>query len=295
MKIAFLGLGKMGSAIVRHLHPANGDSWDHELVVWNRSPEAAEALAADGFKAVPTTAEAVAGCDVVFTMLADDAATEAVLSGAIDAMPPGAIHVALSTISVALSKRLAEQHRGHGQQFVAAPVFGRPNIAAEGRLWIVMAGDAASVERVQPLLLRASRGISVVSEEPWRANALKLGGNFMIANMLESLSEGFIYAESQGIDPSVFLDTVNAALFQSGFYAAYGKVILHPPEQPGMSVSLGAKDIRLLRDAATEAGVRLPLADFIAAQLQDAIGTGLKDADWPTAQFKMAQKAAHGS
>jgi len=290
MRIGFLGLGKMGTPIALRLIAAG-----HELSVWNRTEGRAEPLLREGAIAAATPAEAELGADAVFTMLFDDAAHEEVLFGAnglMDALEPGALHISLSTISVALSERLTAEHARRGIDFVAAPVFGRPNVAEEGRLWIVVAGAADAVERARPLLEPLSRGISVVGPEPRQAHAVKLGGNFLISAMIHSLSESFVYAEAQGIEPEVFFETVNSALFQSPFYAAYAKVILHPPEKPGATIDLGAKDLRLLREAAADSGVRLSLADNLAEIFAEARRIGLGSADWPVGQYRMAQMRA---
>jgi len=287
MQIAFLGLGKMGVAIARRLL-ASG----HPLTVWNRTEDKARDLAAHGATIASSPAEAVAGADVVFTMLFDDSAHEDVLFGrgaALSAMKAGALHISLSTISVALSERLTAEHARHGQQFVAAPVFGRPNVAEEGRLWIVIAGEEEPVQQARPLLNPLARGISVVGAEPRQAHALKLGGNFLISAMIHSLGEAFVYAEAQGIAPEAFLEAVNQALFQSPFYAAYGKVMLHPPDQPGATVELGAKDLHLLREAAASRQVRLSLADNLAEIFAEAQKAGLGQTDWAVGQYRMAQ------
>ena len=136
-------------------------------------------------------------------------------------------------------------------------------MAEEGRLWIVAAGADAAIERARPILELLSRGISVVGREPRQAHAVKLGGNFLIGAMIHALSEAFVYSAAQGIDPETFLETVNSALFQSPYYAAYGKVMLHPPERPGATLEMGEKDLRLLREAAAGSGTRLSLADAL--------------------------------
>jgi 3-hydroxyisobutyrate dehydrogenase-like beta-hydroxyacid dehydrogenase len=248
MKIGFLGLGKMGTPMAMHLLAAG-----HELRVWNRTEGKTEPLLREGAIAAATPAEDELGADAVITMLFDDAANEEVLFGAnglMDALSPGALHISCSTISVALSERLTKEHARRGHDFVAAPVFGRPNVAEAGHLWIVVAGADNAVAKARPLLEPLSRGITVVGKEPRQAHAVKLGGNFLISAMIHSLGEAFAYAEGQGIDPEVFIETVNSALFQSPFYAAYSKVMLHPPEQPGATIELGQKDLRLLREAA---------------------------------------------
>src|SRR5271154_3124261 len=292
MKIAFLGLGHMGSPVAKLL--LNGG---HEMTVWNRTPQKARALATGGAVVAVSPADAVKTAEVVITMLNDDATVERLVFGSetgggiLKTFAPGAIHVSLSTISIRLSQRLTAEHAQSGSEFVAAPVFGRPNVAAEGKLWIALAGKDAAVSRVKPLLEEISRGITVVSEEPWRAHALKIGGNFLITAMIESLSEAMVFAEAQGIDPALFLETVNTALFRSPFYEAYGKVMLNPPEQPGATIALGAKDMGLFREAARDVSLRTPLADHFAADLATAAEAGLRDRDWAAGLYQLARNA----
>ena len=287
MKVGFLGTGKMGMPMARRLLLAG-----HELRVWNRSEGKAEPLIREGAIAAGTPAEAELGADVVFTMLFDDAAHEEVLFGAnglMDALSPGVLHICCSTIGVGLSERLAAEHARRGIDFVAAPVFGRPNVAESGRLWTVVAGCESAVAQARPLLETFSRGISVIGSDPPMAHALKLGGNFLISTMIYSLGEAFVYAEGQGIDPEVFFETVNSALFQSPFYAAYAKVMLHPPEQPGATVDLGAKDLRLLRAAAAGRGTAMVFSDSLADMFIEAREAGLGNEDWAVGQYRMAQ------
>jgi 3-hydroxyisobutyrate dehydrogenase-like beta-hydroxyacid dehydrogenase len=286
MNVAFLGLGKMGRAIARRLLDAG-----YELTVWNRTAERAREL--QGAKIAASPAAAARASDVVLTSLFDDAANVEVLfgpDGAIDAMRSGALHISLSTISVPLSERLTAEHARCGQLFVAAPVFGRPNVAEEGRLWTVAAGSDDAIALARPLLSKFSRGISVISSEPRQAHALKLGGNFLISSMIHGLGEAFVYAEAQGIDPDVFLATVNSALFQSSFYAAYGNVMLHPPDQPGATIELGSKDLNLLREAAAGRRTRLSLAENLADIFAEALRSGLGNEDWAVGQYRMAQR-----
>lgn len=288
MRIGFLGMGQMGAAMARRLLAAG-----HELAVWNRTEGRTEPLIREGAIAAATPAEAELGADAVITMLFDDAAHEEVLFGAnglMDALSPGGLHISCSTISVGLSERLTREHARRGQEFVAAPVFGRPNVAEAGKLLIVVAGAEKAVERARPALEPMSRGISVVGTEPRMAHALKLGGNFLISAMIHSLGEAFVYAEGQGIAPEIFLETVNSALFQSPFYAAYGNVMLHPPEKPGATIELGAKDLRLLREAAASRGTRLSLADNLAEVFAEARKIGLGEEDWAVGQYRMAQR-----
>ncbi len=288
MQIGFLGLGQMGTRMALRLTAAG-----HSLSVWNRSEARADPLLREGAVLAGTPAEAELGADAVITMLFDDAAYERVLfgdNGLMDALAPGALHISCSTISVALSERLTAEHARRGHQFVAAPVFGRPNVAEQGRLWIVAAGAEDAIARARPIFDALSRGVTVVGREPRQAHAVKLGGNFLISAMIHSLAESFVYAERQGVDPEVFSETVNNALFQSPFYAAYSKVMLHPPEQPGATVDLGAKDLSLFCQAAASRNTSVSLADTMAAIFAEAQRTGLADEDWAVGQYRMAQR-----
>jgi 3-hydroxyisobutyrate dehydrogenase-like beta-hydroxyacid dehydrogenase len=286
MKIAFLGLGQMGSAVAARL--IGGDD---SVTVWNRSKAAVEPLVQQGASSAESAGEAVREADVVFSMFTDDAATRAViLAGCIGSLRTGAVHVSLGTISVALAQELTQAHQKRQQGHVGSPVFGRPHVAADGKLWLAVGGEASLIERVKPLLDKFSRGTSVVGKEPWQAHALKLGGNFMITATIQMMAEAFVYAEAQGIDPAVFIETVNAALFQSQFVANYGKTMLHPPEKPGATVSLGIKDTRLFREASASKGIQSPLADYLSKVLSEAEAAGWKDEDWAVGQYRVAQR-----
>lgn len=290
MKIGFLGLGKMGTPMALHLIAAG-----HELRVWNRTEGKTEPLLREGAIAAATPAEAELGADAVITMLFDDPANEEVIFGAnglMDALSPGALHISSSTISVALSERLTQEHARRGQEFVAAPVFGRPSVAEQGKLWVVAAGAERAVAKARPLLETFSRGISVVGTEPREAHAVKLGGNFLISAMLYSLSEAFVYSEGQGIDPAAFFEAINSALFQSPLYAAYSKVMLNPPEKAGATVLLGEKDTRLLREAAASRGTQVELADTLAEIFAQAKAAGMGNEDWAVGMYRMSQRGA---
>ena len=215
-------------------------------------------------------------------MLFDDHAVEDVLlkQKTIDAIPVNAIHVSLSTISVALAGRLEAAHAAHSQRFLSVPVFGRPAVAVEGKLWLVVAGEAGAIAEATPVLEAFSRGPTEVGARPSQANAVKLASNFMIASLVASLSEAFTVAESHGIDPAILLETINDALFQSAFVANYGKIMLTPPENPGATIKLGAKDTKLFREAAN--GTPTPLAELLHRQLEEIVAAGRGDQDWPS-------------
>jgi 3-hydroxyisobutyrate dehydrogenase-like beta-hydroxyacid dehydrogenase len=290
MRIAFLGTGQMGSAIALRLLE-NG----HKLTAWNRTVSRLKPLLEKGASQAASPQEAVKESDVIFSMFMDDAAaTGTVLDeNLIEAMPEGAIHVSLSTISVQLSQQLTVEHSVRKRIFVAAPVFGRPNVAAEGKLWTVVAGKQDAVEKIRPLLDTFSRGVTIMGEKPYKAHAMKIGGNFLITAMIASLSEGFVYAESQSIDPAQYAEVVNSALFRSPFYEAYSKVMLNPPEIPGTTIALGQKDMRLFRESAAATRTRTPLADHFAEQLHEAAEAGLRDRDWAAGYYQFVRSISH--
>jgi 3-hydroxyisobutyrate dehydrogenase-like beta-hydroxyacid dehydrogenase len=281
VNVGFIGLGNMGKPIALNLLKAG-----HEIIVYNRTRSRAQELVAShhgGARMASTPAE-VCAAGLVMTMLADDRAVEDTVfgdTGVLQALPPGGVHVSLSTISTALSERLAEAHGKRGQSFVAAPVFGRPEAASSARLVVVAAGPAEGIERCRPLLEAISRKLFVIGLEPPSANTLKLAGNFLIASMLETLGEAFALLRKSGIEPALFLEIVNGSLFQSPVYETYGRIIAEEKyEPPGFKMHLGLKDVRLLLAAAEAATVPMPLASLVRDHLLSAIARGHGDIDW---------------
>jgi 3-hydroxyisobutyrate dehydrogenase-like beta-hydroxyacid dehydrogenase len=268
----------MGLPIARNLIKAG-----HELTVYNRTRSKAEALASAGAKMANSLAEA-GMAEVVMTMLADDQAVEQTTfaeGGILKTLPCGGVHVSLSTISTALSRRLAEAHSARGQSFVASPVFGRPDAAEAARLVVVAGGPAEAVERVRPLLEAIGRKFFVIGSEPYSANAVKLAGNFLIASMLESLSEAFALTRKSGVDPATFLEIVNGSFFQSPIYQNYGKIVMGEEfSPPGFALRLGLKDARLVLAAADEAAVPMPAASVIRDHFVSGVARGWGDLDW---------------
>ena len=289
MNVGFVGLGAMGLPIARSLLKT-----PHTITVYNRTRSRAEPLRAEGAQLAASVAAASRG-DVVMTMLEDDPAVEATVFGAdgmLDALPPGGIHVSLSTISTALSRRLAEAHAGRSQSYVAAPVFGRPDAAAAQRLLVVAAGPAAAVERVRPLLEAIGRKVFVTGTEPAAANTLKLAGNFVIVAAIETLGEAFALLRKSGVEPELFMEIVNDNLFQSPVLANYGAIIARERFEPaGFKLRLGLKDVRLVLEAAQARGVPMPLAGLVRDQFDAAVGAGMGDWDWSALAKLAAQNA----
>jgi 3-hydroxyisobutyrate dehydrogenase-like beta-hydroxyacid dehydrogenase len=278
MKIGFVGLGKMGSGMARNLLRAG-----HELAVYNRTRGKAEALARDGARVTNSPREVCRGSDVVITMLSDDHAVAELVfgrDGIASSMENGCVHISSSTISTAFARRLAAEHGSKGQEFLSGPVFGRPEAAESKKLIVVAAGDSKAVERCRPVFDAIGRHTFVVGSEPWQANAVKLGGNFMIASMLEAFGESFATMRKAGIDHHVFLDVVNE-LFGSPVYKNYGSIVADEKFDPAaFTVRLGLKDIRLILETADELAAPMPLASLVRDHLLSGVAQGQAELDW---------------
>jgi 3-hydroxyisobutyrate dehydrogenase-like beta-hydroxyacid dehydrogenase len=289
MKLGFIGLGSMGLGMARNLLKAG-----HEITVYNRTWAKAEALAAEGAK-VADSPVAACGGEAIFTMLADDAALEAVVfgdKGILTAGATGLIHVSTSTISPALSRRLAIAHAERGQGYLAAPVFGRPEAAAAAKLIVVAAGKPESVERCRPALEAIGQKVFDAGADPEKANLIKVSGNFMIAAMLETLGEVFAVLRKSGVDPKLFLEIVNGNLFRSPVYELYGKAIAEGRFEPaGFKLRLGMKDVKLALAAAEEVSAPMPLGSLLRDHFLSGVARGYGDIDWAGLSKVIAEDA----
>ena len=274
MKIGFIGLGGMGRPMARNLLKAG-----QELVVYNRTRSRSQEMAKLGARISETPGIAA---DVVLTMLADDAAVEAVVfDDLLNALPKGAVHVSMSTISVDLSQRMAEAHAGKGQQYVSAPVFGRPDAAEAAKLFIVAAGPAEAVRRCQPVFDILGQRTFLLGEDPSLANVVKLGGNFLTASTLEAFGEAFALVRKHGVDAHKFLEIMTGTFFNAPYQKMYGAMIAEERYEPaGFRMPLGLKDVRLVLAAAENARVPMPVASVVRDQYLGALARGWEDSDW---------------
>jgi 3-hydroxyisobutyrate dehydrogenase-like beta-hydroxyacid dehydrogenase len=278
MNVGFIGLGHMGGGMAANLLKAG-----HHVTVFNRTPAKAEALMARGAKIAASIAEASRG-DAVVTMLANDQAVEDVVlgrDGVIANLHSGGLHLSSSTISVAMSERLTEAHAGKSQKFVAAPVFGRPDAAAAGRLFIVAGGDAAAIEVAAPLLDAIGQKTFIISDTPKAANLVKLSGNFLGASVIETLGEAMALVSKAGIDERQYLEFLTSTLFDAPIYKTYGSLIADGRfTPPGFAAPLGQKDIRLVLAAAEELRVPMPVASLLRDRFLNLLAHGGDRLDW---------------
>lgn len=280
MKVGFIGLGRMGLPMARNLIRAG-----HELTAYDRTRGRAETLQREGARIANSPAEAAAEADVLVTMLAnDEAVRETVLDGdeaAIRSLRREAVHMSSSTVSVEISKELEQRHRERGQGYIAATIIGRPEAAAERRLWIIAAGAPAQIERCRPVMQGIGHGITEIGEEPWRANLVKIAVNFVLGSMVEMLGESYALVEKHGIDARKFLEVLNGGALQSPFVQNYGTIIAERRYEPaGFSLRLGLKDTELALEAAESARSPLPFAAVIRDHYLQALAYGHGELDW---------------
>lgn len=278
LKIGFIGLGNMGSGMAANLIAAG-----HDVTVYNRSQNKVDALAAQGAQPARTVAEA-SDADFVITMLSNDDAVTAVTfgdDGILASLRPGAVHVSASTISVALTQRLQAAHTEAGQGYLSAPVFGRPEVAAAGNLFVVAAGPPAEVESATPIFDAIGQRTFVLGEDPTTANLVKLSGNFLIGSVIESVGEAMALVGKAGVDKQQYLELLTSTLFDAPAYRTYGGLVARADFEPaGFAATGGLKDVRLLLAAGEQLQVPLPIASLLRDRFLTLLATGGGHLDW---------------
>ncbi|TFC38001.1 NAD(P)-dependent oxidoreductase [Cryobacterium sp. TMT2-42-4] len=275
--VSFIGLGEMGSAMAGRLLETG-----HSVRVWNRSPGAADALVESGATHATSIDDAL-GAGTVISMLANDEAAEAVFTAeALATAPAGTLHINCATLSVATTDRLSDLHALAGVDYVAAPVLGRSNIAAEGRLNIVAAGTARATTRAQPYLDALGKRTWVVGERPSTASLVKIGVNYNLIHALQALAESVTLVERGGVDGITFVEILTDAAFTGSVYTGYGSLIARKAySPPGFTVGLGLKDLSLAEQAAAANGVVLPTAPVLRDMFERALADPeLAPLDW---------------
>ena len=278
MKIAFIGLGKMGSAIAGNIAKRGFD-----LTIWNRSPQRMHPLLALGAKAAASAKDAADGKDVIVTSLMDDRSVLETLegkNGILAGMKPGSIHLCVTTISPALADDLAARHKAHGTFYVSGPVMGRPDVAAAGQLLTYLAGDPSAVAAVTPVAEAFSRGVRLVSARASDANTVKLGINYSIITLIELIGEVYAFTEKSGIDASILKDFYQTVLAHPGLKQYAGNILERNFPAGGFAMTGGLKDVKLMLDAAAKSGAPLKIGEIIRAKMETAVAEGMGERDW---------------
>lgn len=288
MKAAFIGLGRMGQAMATRLVQAG-----HELMVYNRTAAKLAPLTALGARPAGSVAEAARFADVVMTMVTDDAALRTVSEGRgglIEALPRGGIHIAMGTHRVPYVQELAEAHAAAGQVLLSAPVLGRPEAVTAGRLGVLVAGDAAAVERCRPLLQALGRRVFEAGRDPRAAASMKLANNMLLGCAIAAMGEAFALVQKCGADPGSFYEVLTDGLFAAPAYSIYGRIIADRSwDKAGFTVALGLKDIELALDAGHGAAVPLPSASVARDRLIGALAHGNEARDWAVMALESAR------
>ena len=288
--IGFIGIGQMGKPMAANLLTAG-----YRLRVYNRTVERLRDLGTSGVTAAMRPAEAVERGGIVVTMVANDQALEEIVHGVGgfgDALGEGGIHLSMSTVAPATSRRLAAYHADRGSTYVAAPVFGRPEAAAARKLWICVAGLSPAKLRVQPLLEALGQRVYDFGDNPAAANVVKLAGNFLIVSALEAMAEAFTLVEKNGIDRAHFAGLMNETLFGCVIYQNYGRLIAAQTYEPaGFKLSLGKKDIDLVLQTANENRMPMPLASLLHDRLVAGVARARGDMDWSALALGVSEDA----
>lgn len=271
MEIGIIGVGSMGREMARNLVAAG-----HTVTAWNRSGGHV-----DGVRMVEAPALALQA-DMALTMLSDDDAIRSVLveTNLLPRARPGLVHVVASTISVAFARELVELHRAAGVAYVAAPVLGRPDVAAKGELNVLAAGAPAALERVKPALDVISKRVWDMGEEPPTAYAAKIACNMMITMAIEAMAEAVVLTEANGLSRERFFELILGTLFGSRPYQTYSRNIIENEYRPGFKASLGLKDLRLASEAAEQVGRTLPMLAVVHGRMNETVEAGMGDRDW---------------
>jgi 3-hydroxyisobutyrate dehydrogenase-like beta-hydroxyacid dehydrogenase len=278
MRVGVIGTGTMGRPIAINCLAAG-----HSVIAYNRTRARADELRSFGAEVADSVGQ-TCGCDVVITILADDRALENVAFESqefFSSFAANSVHVSASTISMSMAKRLAKTHSERGGQFLAAPIMGRPEMAASRQISLLAGGSRSTYEQCLPVLESISRNVRLVCEVPRQANLLKLCGNFLLL---------FALLPKEGIAPLVFLEVMNQTLLSMPFYQSYGTRMISGEFLPsGFQLGLACKDSSLLREILAEHGIRLPISDVLQTRLESAVSRGYKDHDTAALALTMQQ------
>lgn len=288
--VGFIGLGNMGRPMARNLLSAG-----YRLKVYNRTQDKVRELASLGVIEVPGPCDTLEPGGIVISMVSDDAALQAIVEGQdglFNSLGPEAIHLSMSTVSPAISRRLAEHHQQLGATYVACPVLGRPEAAASRQLWMCLSGAASAKERVRPLLEAMGQGIHDFGEDPAASNVAKLASNFLILNAIEALAEAFTFARKNGLDRGALGKFLTQTIFDCPVYQNYSTLLLAEHyEKVGFRLAMAMKDLNLVRDTAETSQVPLPTAGVLHERLLSSLARGRGDLDMIAMNLAITEEA----
>jgi 3-hydroxyisobutyrate dehydrogenase-like beta-hydroxyacid dehydrogenase len=279
LNVGFIGLGRMGRGMAKRILGSG-----HNLAVFDVVREATVEFGSAGGQVASSVADVCKGRDIVVTMLVEDATVMQVAlgeGGMRDSLPAGAIHLAMGTYGVATIRAMASAHEAAKQILVAAPVLGRPDLAASGQLGVVVAGAPEAVEKCAPIQQLLGRRIFQAGPKPDAATAIKLANNAALGAALVAMAEAFSLVRKYNVAPQVLYDTMTDGLFAGApAYKGYGKTMVDGTyDQVGSPVTVGLKDANLILAAADIARVPMPSLNLYRDRLLGAIAHGDGDRD----------------
>jgi hypothetical protein len=287
MKLGFIGTGRMGSAMVARLLAAK-----HDVGVYNRTPAKVKPLADAGAKILGSVADAASYGELVYTMLADEAALEDVVfqQGLLGALPKGGVHVCAGTHGIPVIRKIKQAHANKGQLLLAAPMMGRPELVSSGTAGVFASGPAEALAKCRPLFEAIARRTFEGGDDPEAATAMKIANNFVLGCAIEAMGEGFALTRKYGVPVPVFYDVMTDGLFNCSAYKVYGKIMVDESySKVGQMAALGLKDANLALEAGNMASVPLPSGNVWRDRLIGAVAHGDGDKDWAVMALEQAR------
>jgi len=280
MDIGFIGLGNLGAPIAENILQKN-----RRLFVYNRTASKAQPLIEKGATMCNSIKELSQKCDVVFSVVSDDAALNDITkgnNGIAQNLKEHSIHISVSTILPATAKELTQVHKQFNNHYIASPVMGRPEAARAGKLNFLVSGEQAIIETIKPLLQQAGGiGIWEFGSEAPAANVAKLCTNFLIVAAIESMAEGINLAKKSGVDSTSWINMITQTMFAAPVYINYSNILLKEMFQPaGFALKLGLKDVNLVMKQSNEAKAEMPIGKLMQQRLRESVENGLGDHDW---------------
>ncbi|HEX3377286.1 MAG TPA: NAD(P)-dependent oxidoreductase, partial [Candidatus Acidoferrales bacterium] len=276
LTVACIGLGRMGSGIA-----GNIQKHGFPLTVYNRSAEKTKPFISGGAIAARTPRDAAASAEIVVTNLMDDASVLETVTGEngiLAGMRPDSIHIGTTTISPALSTRLAALHTAQGSHYIAGPVAGRPDAAAAGKLFTFLAGKPEPIERSRQVINSYADRIIPMGEDPAVAMSMKLVGNFMVASIIEMMGQVYVFAEKRGVDPAIITNMFKQFMPATSEYV--DRISSRNFDDAGFTLDGGLKDVTLILAAAAEVQAPLPYASIVRDKCLAAQALGKSQLDW---------------
>lgn len=280
MQVGFIGLGNLGTAIAENILQKR-----QQLFVYNRTSSRTQPLIEKGATFCDSIKTLASACDIVFSMVSDDAALNHVTKGnegIAQNLKTGGTHICMSTVLPATASQLTEIHIQNNNHYIAAPVMGRPEAARAGKLNFLVSGEKEIIEKIKPLLQDAG-GTAVweFGNEPAAANVAKLCSNSLIISAIESMAEAINLAKKSGIDAETWMNMITQSVFAAPVYINYGNILIKEKYQPaGFTLRLGLKDINLIMEQSRELDVEMPIGQLMQKRFNEGIANGLGEYDW---------------